>query len=227
MGEMPLIDRQDIRLTGREFGGMNLLILFVAVGAVGTGNDSVMQASARLTDCSLRAGATCTIELDISFKEGFTGTGGGIPAPLLQIQVPQSARLKGEVLDTHDALKKNEFLQAPFERLIDATPATIEFKLTEAPEAGDAFYLNVIGYAAGDDAASTVFQRQRLKLPLQEDARGEQVDASKSDWGVTDVLQIGEPADAFVLPSADGKSVALLEFAGKKNVIVTTYRAFW
>lgn len=206
---------------------MKSIILAIALLAAGSDNPSVMQASATLGECEVKAGATCAITLDVSFAKGFAGTSGGIPAPLLQIEVPESAQLQGEVLDTHEALKKNEFLQAPYERLIEESPARIAFKLTETPQDGDAFYLNVIAYAAGDDLASTVFQRQRLKLPLRDGARAESVEATNSEWGVTDVLQIGEPADPFTLPSADGESVSLSDFAGRKNVIVTTYRAYW
>jgi len=206
---------------------MKCIVLALALLAAGSVDASVMQASATLGDCEWKTGATCTITVDVSFAKSFAGTRGGIPAPLLQIEVPACAQLEGEVLDTHEALKKNGFLQAPYERLIEDTPATIAFKLKSAPESDDAFYLNVIAYAARDDPESAIFERQRLKLPLRDGARAESVDSTNSEWGVADVLQIGERADPFTLPSADGESVSLSDFAGKKNVIVTTYRAHW
>ena len=43
----------------------------------------------------------------------------------------------------------------------------------------------------------------------------------------SDVLQIGDRADAFTLARADGTTISLADYKGKKNVLITTYRAFW
>ena len=53
------------------------------------------------------------------------------------------------------------------------------------------------------------------------------VQASTSDWGVEEGVQIGQKAPAFVLPRADGTTLDLREYGAGRNVIVTTYRAFW
>ncbi len=48
-----------------------------------------------------------------------------------------------------------------------------------------------------------------------------------SKWGKNQLLKIGDKAAAFMLPRADGEKVGLKQYRGKKNVIVTTYRAHW
>ena len=59
-------------------------------------------------------------------------------------------------------------------------------------------------------------------------AQASDVDPSTSDWGSGAAsLQIGDPADPFTLPRADGSTVSLADYHGKKHVLVTTYRAFW
>ena len=41
------------------------------------------------------------------------------------------------------------------------------------------------------------------------------------------LLKIGDKAPAFNLPRPDGTAFDVSQWLGKKNVIVTTYRAFW
>jgi hypothetical protein len=64
-------------------------------------------------------------------------------------------------------------------------------------------------------------------LPLKPYAKGKAVGAAPSTWGWHKSLQLGDPATPFTLPRADGTKVNLADYRGKKNVIVTTYRAFW
>ena len=87
--------------------------------------------------------------------------------------------------------------------------------------------LNVTGYVSARDGRKG-FLRRRLELPLVAGASALEVDSRKSTWGVDQsVLQIGDVAPDFRLPRADGSKVSLGRFRGKKNVVVTTYRAFW
>jgi peroxiredoxin len=53
-----------------------------------------------------------------------------------------------------------------------------------------------------------------------------EVAPTRSEWGQTQTLQIGDKAEKFALPSK-GSKVSLKKYLGKKNVIVNTYRAFW
>ena len=64
-------------------------------------------------------------------------------------------------------------------------------------------------------------------LPLEPGATATEGSANESDWGKGDFLKIGDKAEPFELPRADGSTLSLGEYLGKKNVIVTTYRAFW
>ena len=69
---------------------------------------------------------------------------------------------------------------------------------------------------------------QRFELPLEPGVEAEEVAADESSWGVDEeLLQIGDKAVDFELPRADGTTVKLSDYLGKKNIIVTTYRAFW
>jgi peroxiredoxin Q/BCP len=39
--------------------------------------------------------------------------------------------------------------------------------------------------------------------------------------------KIGDRAPQFSLPGADGRTVALKDYAGKKKVIIVFYRGYW
>ena len=54
------------------------------------------------------------------------------------------------------------------------------------------------------------------------------VSGRNSRWGTDrELLEIGGRLPAISLPRADGTAVDLAAFRGRKNVLVTTYRAFW
>lgn len=189
--------------------------------------DDAVTISARIDADSLEVGRRYKIVLDMQFADGFSGGEAGVPAPILQIGVPDSVRLTGRVLKTHKELSRNEFMQAPFERLIEATPTTIGFKLLTVPTDNDRFALNVLAYVTDKNTKDSLFVRRRLLLPLSGGAKSEAVATTSSAWGIEDVLQIGDKADDFTLPTASGEKVSLSQYAGEKNVLVTTYRAFW
>ncbi|MCO6435574.1 MAG: hypothetical protein J5J06_00625 [Phycisphaerae bacterium] len=185
-----------------------------------------LSVSARMDAPSLEVGQTYTIQLDAEFAKGVSAADAGIPAPILQIDVPTSAELAGKVLATQDELRKNEFLQAPYERLLKELPARVEFKLTREPASNEHFALNVIAYLA-DDEGNSRFVRKRLTLPLAGSGEATPADPTTSTWGRGDTLQIGDRVEPFTLPRADGSKLSLDGYLGKKNIIVTTYRAHW
>jgi len=179
--------------------------------------------SARIEARELAVGQEYEAVLAFAFREGWSGA--GISAPILQIDVPKGLELTGPVLTEYADLAKNEFLQAPFERLLKASPTRIGFRIVKEPAAGATLYLNVLAYAGeGDDAW---FLRRRVALPIVPGATAAAVPADRSDWGVEKVLQIGDRAAPFTLPRADESKVSLEKLRGKKNVLVTTYRAHW
>jgi cytochrome oxidase Cu insertion factor (SCO1/SenC/PrrC family) len=48
-------------------------------------------------------------------------------------------------------------------------------------------------------------------------------------WSPTELdrIKVGQPAPDFTLEDADGKSVTLSEFRGKKSVVLVFYRGYW
>ena len=69
--------------------------------------------------------------------------------------------------------------------------------------------------------------RRRLELPIKSGATSVEVDESNTHWGTHDTLVVGDDADDFTLPQYGGTEISLSDYIGKKNVIVTTYRAHW
>ena len=84
----------------------------------------------------------------------------------------------------------------------------------------------MLAYLTSKDGGAW-FVRRRFALPLEPGAVARSVPATRSDWGESDLLQLGDQAPDFELPRADGTTVALSSFKGRKNVVITTYRAFW
>ena len=185
--------------------------------------DDVMTVTACIDAAELQVGHEYEATLNFDFKDGWTGV--GISAPILQIEVPKGIELTGQVLTEYAELAKNEFLQEPFERLLKESPAKIGFKVVKPPSENTTFGLNLLAYVgSGDDAW---FVRRRLTLPVAPGANASPASADDSNWGVDKVLQIGDRAAPFTLPRADESKVSLGKFRGKKNVIITTYRAHW
>lgn len=189
--------------------------------------EEVLTVSARLEAEVLDLGGEYEIQLDITTKDGYSTSTAGIPGVILQIDVPPSVRLSGQVLKSYKDLRQNEFLQEPFERLIEETPARIGFKLVKRPATDEVIGLNVLAYVGLRSGEDAWFVRQRLALPLSANAEARVVSDPVSQWGQKKVLQIGDKAAAFSLPRADGSKVSLDQYVGEKTVIVTTYRAHW
>ena len=200
-------------------------LVATALAATATPDDT-FSVAARMPDGPLTVGATFEINVTYQVAPETSAAAAGIPAPLLQIQPGDSVELIGDVLRTRKQLSRNEFLEAPFERLLKKEKTAIPFKLVSKPSSEDAMEFNVVAYLT-DAGGEQWFVRKRLRLPLRGGAVSESVAHSYSDWGRTPTLQIGQKAKAFRLVAADGETVALADYLGHKNVVVTTYRAHW
>ena len=184
-----------------------------------------VRVSAYLDASELSVGSKYEIIVELEMADGVKSSNARI-APMLQIDVPEGVELEGRVVETYEELAGNEFLNEPFERMLGEFPAHVGFQLTEAPEKGRTIGLNVIGYFV-DASGQHSFLRQRLELPLVAGAEAKTGEEA-STWGRNDtLLQIGQKASEFELPREDGSPVALSDYVGDKNIIVTTYRAFW
>ncbi len=193
----------------------------------GAPDDATVTISAAYVEPELTVGESHQIELTVELADGWSCTSSGMRSAMLQIDVPEGITLQGEVLTGHRELARNEFVQAPFEREIQAGMTTIEFTLDEAAAAGATIGLNVVAYLNQEGSDDHHFMRRRLELPLKAGATATEVDASNTTWGVHDTLSVGDQADAFTLPQFPDTEVSLEDYLDKKNIIVTTYRAFW
>jgi len=206
---------------------MSEMIVMSWLLALSVASDSALTASARIDETELKVGSTADLVVDISVPEDLSISDAGMPKPLLQIQVPDSVRLEGKVLTTRKELSRNEYLSAPFERAVGPGSNRIAFMLTGTPQPGAHFGLNVIAYASNADGQGARFVRKRLEVPLKPGASSREVPPTESAWGNDSTLQIGQKAQAFELPKADGTRFDLENLIGKKNILVTTYRAHW
>lgn len=205
---------------------MSVWCLLPAVLAGAASDDSV-RVSATISAAALEVGKEYELVVNVEVGEDGSASSAGIPSPLLQILVPASVELVGKELKTRQELSQNEFLQAPFERALSELPAKIPFKIIKEPAGEDAFYLNVLAYVTPSKDAPATFLRRRLSLPVSANATSSEVSPTLSDWGKSKALQIGDKAGGFKLRSAAGGKVSLKSFRGKKNVVVSTYRAHW
>jgi len=181
--------------------------------------------SARLDTDSIQVGSEYDIVLTTSVAPALSADGAGFPAPILQLDFPPSVRLTGDAVDSFKELSSNGFLNKPHERLIEESPMRVGLELTRRPSAEDRIFLNVIAYLGGK--GGDTFVRRRLELSIEPNAVARSIAGDASTWGTGDRLQIGDEAPDFTLPRADGTKVSLSSYRGKKNVLVTTYRAFW
>ena len=188
---------------------------------------NTVQIAASLSTNELTVGQTYTIDLTLELAEGWSASESGIPKVFLQIDVPDSVTLAGKVLTGYQELSKNEFVREPFERMIEPGRTEIEFTLTSEPKVGETFSLNIIAYIKSEDGDDNYYIRRRLDLALQPGAQAKETDATNTAWGSHDTLVVGEKADDFTLPQYGGSSISLADYRGKKNVIITTYRAHW
>lgn len=186
---------------------------------------AAVRVSATLKAESTAAGASGRIVIELDAGPASTSEA-GIPAPILQLDVPPSVKLDGREITDLKELARNEFLQEPYERLLKELPAEVTFTFASAPAAGETIGINVVGYLKTE--AGDAFLRRRLELPLTPGAEARAAEATTSTWGKDEaLLNIGQRAALFDLPRADGSRVALEQFLGSKNVIITTYRAHW
>ncbi len=190
--------------------------------------DDVLTVSAELEAGDLKVGSEHEIVIKVGIKEGWSASQAGLPAPLLQIDAPPSVKLAGEILTTYKELSKNEFLQAPFERLLKKQEERVKFMLVQRPDPDEQIGLNIMAYVSEDPTVNSYFIRRRLTLEPAPGAKATQADAAKSDWGFDkNLLQIGDVAADFNLPKAFFPPVSLGHYLGEKNIIVATYRAYW
>ncbi len=205
-----------------------MLYVALAVCVTSTPPAEALTLKATLPAEHLAPGGRYEIILEVHSSPGWSASGAGVPAPLLQLDVPAAARLEGAVLTGPKELAGNEFLMAPFERQLKQHSTRIPFELLAPPPPMEGFGLNVMAYVSTPSGDDGFFIRRRLELPLAPGATAVEVDPNNSEWGPDrQLLQIGDVATDFNLPRADGSSVALNTFRGHKNVLVTTYRAHW
>jgi len=169
------------------------------------------------------AGVTAAVEVQVSDE----WSQGGRLAPVLQLELPRSVELLGDVLKDPARLAQNDFMRAPFERILKNGPNRIPGRIIAAPGDSDLIAMNVLVYVQGDQAKSGRLVRRRIELPLKAGAVARTVPADKAPWGDGSVLAVGDRAPDFELPRADGSKFKLSEVLGKKNIVLTTYRAFW
>lgn len=206
---------------------MTQVLMGMIVLATAAMPDDIAEVSARIGADRLVVGESYEMIIDISLRDGYSASAAGIPAPLLQIEVPSCVVLKGKVLRGRQELARNEYLQEPFERMLLELPARIGFDLKKKPGPNDAFGLNILAYVGATSGDDAFFVRRRLNLKVAGGAKAEVGESGVSTWGKEKLLQLGDEAAPFKLPKADGKQVDLADYLGKKNVIVTTYRAHW
>ena len=188
----------------------------------------VLSISAALDAEQLAVSSDYEIVLKVEIKEGWSAATAGVPAPLVQLEVPPSVELSGKVLTSQKELSRNEFLQAPFERLLKNEQMHIGFTLVKAPGAGAQIALNIMAYVSQDPTVDSFFIRRRFTLDVKPRAQAVGVVAARSDWGTDKhLLQIGDAAEDFSLPKAFDPPIGLGNYLGQKNIIVTTYRAHW
>lgn len=189
-------------------------------------SDRTLAVDAALPADPIVAGREYEIALKVRLEDGWTASEAGLPKMLLQIDVPASVTLLGKELRGRE-LMRNGFVREPSERLIDPGSTTVRFRVESAPGDDARLALNVIAYLRADGSDDAWFVRRRVDLPLRPGAVAARTEESGSAWGDRSTVQIGEPAPDFRLPRADGSEVVLSAFRGRKNVILTTYRAHW
>lgn len=203
----------------------SLMILVLLFG--GTDGGKLVKVRASLEAERIEAGAPGEIVFEWKVKPGWSAAAAGMPEPLLQIEAPPSIELDGPIVEGYRDLSRNEFIESPFEQRLKDGARRIAFTFVDAAKPDERLGLSFVGYVGRKNGDEARFVRRRLELTLKPGARAKSVSSDTSDWGRNGTLQIGEKAVAFKLPRADGSAVDLAALLGKKNVIVTTYRAFW
>lgn len=212
-----------------------LVAALVAMPAPPTAGPEALTITATMPEAAPAGGTTFEVAIDVALGDGWTASDAGIPKPILQIDAPDGVVPVGAEPADFRAYSRNEFLDTPWERLLDPGVTAIAFRVESEPAADTTIAFNVIAYLVPPgverpkDAppADAWFVRRRAEVPLTAGATATATtQATVSTWGPDDRLQIGDMAPDFTLPRADGTTVTLSALRGK-NVIVSTYRAFW
>ncbi|MHC4909208.1 MAG: hypothetical protein ACYTF9_05760 [Planctomycetota bacterium] len=203
----------------------------LAAALLAATGDTPLVVTATIGDASLAPGEALTLTIDVTAGDGWSVSGAGIPNAILQLDVPKAVTLDGKVVESLRDLARNEFLEEPYERMIEPGRSRVGFTLERRPDASARLGVNVVAYARReaptDGEPKYAFVRRRVELPLEPGATASSSEqAQVSNWGRGRGLQIGETAPDFDLPRGDGTTVTLGQMRGTP-VIVTTYRAFW
>ena len=155
----------------------------------------------------------------------------GLRRPILLLDVPGCVRLLGappDPLVTPEDFQRS-FLRYPYGRRIRRKVERIRFELTARPAAGDTLGLNLVAYTGtmgSDDPEDATFLRRRIDLPVRPGARastdGRQ--ATRSDWGRSGTLQVGDHLPDATLSSPEGDTVGLDDAVGDRNALILVYR---
>lgn len=189
--------------------------------------DDALQVTAALPTSPMTVGSTYQLEVTIEPGTNYSTADAGIPKPILQIDVPECIELVGRVL-TERELSRNEFLHAPYARMIDDGATLIGFTLKSEPSEDDHLAVNVLAYVQNSTDEQSYFVRRRVELSIEPGAKGiSETMATSSQWGVGTRLQIGDTIEPLTLPRADGTEVSVNDALGDGPAVLITYRAFW
>lgn len=202
------------------------VVILLAFLAGSSPPDDVLRARAHI-DGRIERGSTAQLVVEIDVKDGWSIDKAGVTNAIVQAEVPDCVRLVGERAKTIKALARAGFIRGPEEQLAESSRTVFPFEVTSDCGQSDQFAINVLGYVSPPDGADAWFVRRRLMVAVADKAISHEADASTSNWGVGRELQLGEKAPLMALPRADGTMVDLDQQLGKKNIVITTYRAYW
>lgn len=207
------------------------MLICLALAADPAPLEAQIQLTAGLGDAELKVDEAQEFSLKLVVPEDFALPKGRRMkhSPILQIEVPESVALEGKHLKSYREQARNEFLEAPFERLIQAGTTKVGFRLKSKPKADDAIGIIVTAFFRSKSTDKEFFLRRRLSLPLTPGAVAVPAKASNSSRsGTSKSLKIGDRVSDFTLPKIDGSGeLKLSDYVGKKKLIITTYRASW
>jgi hypothetical protein len=202
-------------------------ILFAAAFA-STPPPDTLSAGARLAESDqIAKGAKNRLVVESKVKSDWDGSAAAIPNVIVQVKAPPSVKLLGDRETDVRKLSKAEFLRLPDERLTSDGETAFPFEFVGEPKPNERFEINLLAYVTNPKESDVWFVRKRIALPLAAGATSNAIDAGDSSWGVDDELQLGDPAPTMTLPRLDGDPLDLEKYIGKKNVVITTYRAHW
>jgi len=201
-------------------------VIAAAASGGAAGQGSAMRVTARMPD-KLATGQELELIVEIELGRGWSASEDGPGRPLLQLDVPETVRLSGRVLETYQQLSRNEFLEEPYERQATFGENPVRLTVLESSDEDDRLGINVVAYLRSPDGKAT-FVRRRVDLPVRTGASASSDSrADRSGWGRNGTLQIGDRAAALMLPRADGTEFDLSLVLGQRPIVITTYRAHW